>query len=159
MITNISITIAFISVVIAVFLIRLLHDTFNRHKTQIRQLELEVEHLKDVVRTGSKFSMSVDDRVDELKKETKHLENECANLRWHIDNLNRLYNIYKPILPKYTVTDSGELYNNELSSKTCKLCGGKLELQEDRIYTSIPPKYGYKCTKCGNIQYSSIKET
>lgn len=26
--------------------------------------------------------------------------------------------------------------------------------ETDKVYTSLPPMYGYKCPKCGNQQYS-----
>ena len=39
----------------------------------------------------------------------------------------------------------------------CPKCGEKMILDEGKVYTSIPPKYGYKCPKCGNYEYSTKK--
>lgn len=39
----------------------------------------------------------------------------------------------------------------------CEKCGSEMKLQEF-VYTSDPVRYGYKCPKCGNVQYSMIKE-
>lgn len=33
-----------------------------------------------------------------------------------------------------------------------------MKLQEDRVYTSNPPMYGYKCPNCGNVQFSIYNE-
>lgn len=46
----------------------------SRNKYRIRDLETEVEHLKDVVRTEEKFTTSIDDRVNGLVKRVDGLE-------------------------------------------------------------------------------------
>ena len=40
-----------------------------------------------------------------------------------------------------------------MKHKICPECGTRMKLQEDRIYTSNPPMYGYVCPKCGTFEY------
>ena len=40
-----------------------------------------------------------------------------------------------------------------MKHKICAKCGARMKLQEDRIYTSNPPMYGYDCPKCGYVDY------
>lgn len=40
----------------------------------------------------------------------------------------------------------------------CKKCGSKMEMQKDRVYTSLPPMYGFVCPKCGAMEYSHTPE-
>lgn len=35
----------------------------------------------------------------------------------------------------------------------CKECGEKAYIDASVVYTSIPPMYQYKCSKCGNVSY------
>lgn len=35
----------------------------------------------------------------------------------------------------------------------CRGCGEKAYIDSSVIYTSYPPKYKYKCSKCGNVGY------
>lgn len=35
----------------------------------------------------------------------------------------------------------------------CKKCGEKVYIDASVVYTSIPPMYQYKCSKCGNVDY------
>lgn len=38
----------------------------------------------------------------------------------------------------------------------CKVCSGGMCRQNNIVYTSNPPKYMYKCDKCGHIEYRAI---
>ena len=40
----------------------------------------------------------------------------------------------------------------------CKKCGTKMEMERDKVYTSLPPQYGFKCPKCGAFEYSTTPE-
>ena len=35
----------------------------------------------------------------------------------------------------------------------CKECGEKAYIDASVVYTSNPPMYQYKCSKCGNVDY------
>lgn len=35
----------------------------------------------------------------------------------------------------------------------CELCGGGMCRNEMLVCASIPPKYKYKCNKCGHVDY------
>ena len=36
----------------------------------------------------------------------------------------------------------------------CKKCGGGMCRNEMVVYTSLPPKYEYRCNSCSNIEYN-----
>jgi len=40
----------------------------------------------------------------------------------------------------------------------CKKCGTKMEMERDKVYTSNPPQYGFKCPKCGAFEFSTTPE-
>lgn len=44
-----------------------------------------------------------------------------------------------------------------ITDKKCSLCGETMIWQDDRVYLSNPPMYGYKCPKCGNVEFEIIK--
>lgn len=59
-----------------------------------------------------------------------------------------------------SLEDGSELNTNltrtpheETKVKVCPRCGTVMKLQEDRVYTSLPPMYGYTCPKCGAVEY------
>lgn len=35
----------------------------------------------------------------------------------------------------------------------CEKCGAKVEVDDLIVCASIPPKYQYKCSKCGKVGY------
>lgn len=35
----------------------------------------------------------------------------------------------------------------------CEQCGVEMIFDEEKIYTSNPPMYGYRCPECGNYLY------
>ena len=35
----------------------------------------------------------------------------------------------------------------------CEKCGEKVYIDDSIVYTSLPPKYRYNCSKCGNVGY------
>lgn len=35
----------------------------------------------------------------------------------------------------------------------CPDCGGQMQRQNNVVYTSNPPMYGYRCKKCGAFHY------
>ena len=37
--------------------------------------------------------------------------------------------------------------------KFCSKCGAKMDWDHDKVYTTNPPMYGYKCPECGNYEY------
>ena len=39
----------------------------------------------------------------------------------------------------------------------CKLCGAVMVKTPDKILTTYPALYEYKCPKCGHIQYQSVE--
>lgn len=45
----------------------------------------------------------------------------------------------------------------EVKYKACPKCGAQMQIQEGRIYTSIPPMYGYTCPNCGEVDYDTMK--
>lgn len=46
-----------------------------------------------------------------------------------------------------------------LSKRTkCEECGAEAEVDMSFVYTSIPPKYSYKCDKCGHVGYVACDE-
>lgn len=44
---------------------------------------------------------------------------------------------------------------SEKKHKICPHCGTVMVLQEDVIYTSLPPKYGYMCPICGALEFDT----
>ena len=41
----------------------------------------------------------------------------------------------------------------EKPGKFCSKCGSRMNLEEDIVYTSEPPMFGYICPECGNKEY------
>lgn len=62
----------------------------TRNKYKIRDLEAEVEHLKDVVRTESKFATSVDDRVNSLISASQATEVTISKMSDELMKMNDL---------------------------------------------------------------------
>lgn len=42
--------------------------------------------------------------------------------------------------------------------KKCSKCGAKMIVDISQLFTSYPPQYMYRCTKCGNIEYEFCSE-
>lgn len=85
----------------------------------------------------------------------------------------RTYHSYRPThyLIKFTCYKIPHLYGIDEIDRTCVLykikkiggnnmkcekCGTTMVGETDKVYTSDPPMYGYKCPKCGNYQYSFL---
>lgn len=81
--------------------VNLLEEELEYRKAQLRTCSILAEQCKEVI------GLLVQD-VNQLMKGHKRLENEVQSLRWHVDNLNRLYNIYKP---EPTLTDKPDMLN------------------------------------------------
>ena len=49
---------------------------------------------------------------------------------------------------------TGSDINKILNKRTkCEECGAEAEVDMSLVYASFPPKYSYKCEKCGHVGY------
>ena len=106
-------------------------------------------------------NMLSDDAIDEIFPELRESEDERIRKRiygliYHNDALldkeELLAWLEKQKEQKLHLTVSGkEVY------KICPRCKSRMIRDDSKVYTSMPPQYGYECPKCGETEFDTVK--
>ena len=75
----------------------------------------------------------------------------CLNdIKW-LKNLLEKQKEQKPVENISQLTAKGKgVY------KICPRCKERMVRDDSKVYTSMPPQYGYKCPKCGEVEFDTV---
>lgn len=83
--------------------------------------------------------------------------NEPFRYKQEIDDLKKLREeIEKQKEQKLTESISRLTVQGKGVYKICPRCKSRMIRDDSKVYTSMPPKYGYNCPKCGTMEFDTV---
>lgn len=110
------------------------------------QLAIEFMNYLDENRLEGKMSLS-NGECEDIDKAFK--ENDWTKIMWYAKKY-LIQSEQKPVesISHLTVQGKG-VY------KICPRCKERMVRDDSKVYTSMPPQYGYECPKCGEIEFDT----